>query len=102
MKQSYGIHICEEDLELVRALANCEGEVIVIAIIIIIVVIIIIIIKILYFHPKDRTISCIHFAPLADSKECVHPAYQGDAIAGRPQTGNIAHTNTNTNTNTNT
>ena len=28
--------------------------------------------------------------PLADSKECVHPAHQGDAITGRPQTGNIA------------
>jgi len=27
MCQSYGIHLCEEDLELVRALANCEGEI---------------------------------------------------------------------------
>ena len=26
--QSYGIHLCEEDLELVRALANSAGEVI--------------------------------------------------------------------------
>ena len=29
-KQSYGIHMCEEDLELVRALANGEGEVVVV------------------------------------------------------------------------
>ena len=32
----------------------------------------------------------IQCKPLADSKECVHPAHQGDAITGRPQTGNIA------------
>ena len=29
------------------------------------------------------------YSLLADSKECVHPAHQGDAITGRPQTGNI-------------
>ena len=46
-KQSYGIHMCEEDLELVRALANGEGEVVVVIIVINIIIIIVIIIVII-------------------------------------------------------
>ena len=46
-KQSYGIHMCEEDLELVRALANGEGEVVVVILNINIVIIVIIILIII-------------------------------------------------------
>ena len=55
-KQSYGIHMCEEDLELVRALANGEGEVVVVILNINIVIIVIIILIIIMWLLKSSTL----------------------------------------------